>query len=53
MDNRNLNYEKYITDGEPSLNEIDDYTSHNTDRLNIPQIKKLLLSLNYVQNELG
>ncbi|EFN8783708.1 UDP-glucose 4-epimerase, partial [Escherichia coli] len=34
-------------------NKLDDYTSHNTERLNVEQIKALLLTLKYVQKELG
>lgn len=52
-DNRDLNYDKYIINGQVDLNELDDYTSHNTERLDIEQIKKLLLTLKYVQKELN
>lgn len=52
-DNRDLNYDKYILEGEPSANEIDDYTSHNTERLTVDQIKQLLLTLPYVQARLA
>lgn len=52
-DNRDLNYDKYILEGEPSANEIDDYTSHNTERLNVEQIKRLLLTLPYIQARLA
>ncbi|MGS0827513.1 polysaccharide biosynthesis protein [Shewanella sp. 0m-8] len=52
-DNRDLNYDKYILDGEVELNDIDDYTSHNTKRLNVDEIKNLLLTLDYVKQELG
>ena len=48
-DERDLNYDKYTVDGQPELNDVNDYTSHNTQRLNIAQIKNLLLSLPYVQ----
>lgn len=51
-DNRDLNYDKYIINGKPEANSIDDYTSHNTELLNVAQIKELLLTLKYVQNEL-
>ncbi|WP_339898334.1 polysaccharide biosynthesis protein [Paraglaciecola polaris] len=51
-DNRDLNYDKYILEGEPNLNEVTDYTSHSTERLNVAGIKELLLTLNYVKNEL-
>jgi len=51
-DNRDLNYDKFIIEGEPKANDIDDYTSHNTERLNIERIKELLLTLDYVKSEL-
>lgn len=51
-DNRDLNYSKYFSDGEEKISTLDDYTSHNTQRLNIDQIKQLLLKLDYVQAEL-
>jgi len=50
-DNRDLNYDKFIVEGQLDANDIDDYTSHNTERLNVEQIKKLLLTLPYVQEE--
>jgi UDP-N-acetylglucosamine 4,6-dehydratase/5-epimerase len=49
-DNRDLNYDKFILNGQPEANSIDDYTSHNTNRLNIEEIKKLLLSLSYIKS---
>ncbi|EGR0642086.1 NAD-dependent epimerase/dehydratase family protein, partial [Vibrio vulnificus] len=52
-DNRDLNYDKFIIEGQPSKNEIDDYTSHNTQRLTVPEIVNLLKSLPYVKNELN
>ncbi len=52
-DNRDLNYDKYILEGEPAANEVDDYTSHNTERLSVAQIKDLLMTLSYVRGELG
>jgi UDP-glucose 4-epimerase len=52
-DNRDLNYDKYILDGEPQSNDIDDYTSHNTERLSVDQIIRLLMKLDYVRNELS
>jgi UDP-N-acetylglucosamine 4,6-dehydratase len=51
-DNRELNYDKYILDGIPEANDIDDYTSHNTKRLNVDEIKKLLMSLEYVRKHI-
>ncbi len=48
-DNRDLNYEKYFVEGEQKISEFDDYTSHNTARLDVAQIKELLLNLNEVK----
>lgn len=51
-DNRDQNYELFISDGEPRTSQVEDYTSHNTKRLNVEEIKNLLLTLPYVQNEI-
>ena len=51
-DNRDLNYEKYFSEGEELPTEGADYNSHNTERLGIEQVKAKLLTLQYVQNEL-
>jgi len=51
-DTRDLNYEKYFSNGEAKVAEAVDYTSENTYRLTIPEIKEKLLSLQYVRNEL-
>ena len=52
-DNRDLNYKKYFVEGEQHISELDDYTSHNTERLDIEGIKALLLKLDYIQEELN
>lgn len=52
-DNRNLNYEQYFTEGEPGLASLDDYHSHNTEQLDVAGMKKLLLRLPLIQNELS
>jgi UDP-glucose 4-epimerase len=52
-DNRDLNYDKYILEGVPYANEVDDYTSHNTERLSVEKIQRLLITLDYVRKELG
>ena len=44
-DNRNLNYDNYFSKGNPELGKIDQYTSHNTRRLNVEEMKQLLLKL--------
>jgi UDP-glucose 4-epimerase len=52
-DNRNLNYAKYFSDGEEIISHTDDYTSHNTKRLNVEEVKSLLLGLDYIKEELN
>jgi UDP-N-acetylglucosamine 4,6-dehydratase len=52
-DNRDLNYAKYFSDGEERISALDDYTSHNTERLSVEQVKTLLLKLDYIQGELN
>ncbi|MCM0647437.1 polysaccharide biosynthesis protein [Clostridium swellfunianum] len=51
-DNRSLNYNKYFVEGEETISTLDDYNSHNTKRLNVEEIKELLLKLDYVKEEL-
>jgi UDP-N-acetylglucosamine 4,6-dehydratase/5-epimerase len=51
-DNRDLNYAKYFSEGEESISNLDDYTSHNTRRLNVEEIKALLLKLDFIRDEL-
>ena len=51
-DNRDLNYNKFFVEGEIRISEIDDYTSHNTERLNVAQIQALLLKLDYIQEQI-
>jgi UDP-N-acetylglucosamine 4,6-dehydratase len=51
-DNRDLNYAKYFSEGEEEISHLDDYTSHNTHRLNVEQVKALLLNLDYIKEEL-
>ena len=51
-DNRDLNYAKYFNEGDQAVSELLDYTSHNTTRLDVAQIKELLLKLDYIKEEL-
>ena len=51
-DNRDLNYKKYFVEGEEKISEQDDYTSHNTARLDVPGIKQLLLKLDYIKEQI-
>ncbi len=52
-DNRDLNYAKYFVEGETSVSTMEDYTSHNTHRLNEDQTVELLMNLDYVQEQLN
>jgi len=52
-DNRDLNYNKYFTDGNAKRNIINEFNSDNTRRLNVEQVKEKLLSLEYIRNELN
>jgi len=47
-----LNYAKYFVEGERSVSACEDYTSHNTERLNVAQVKELLLTLEFIQDAL-
>ncbi|MFM8331420.1 MAG: polysaccharide biosynthesis protein [Candidatus Methylumidiphilus sp.] len=51
-DKRDLNYAQYFSEGVERISELEDYTSHNTQRLNVEKVKQLLLTLNYIQEEL-
>lgn len=51
-DTRDLNYDKYFVDGIPEFNEIQPYTSHNTEVVGVNVIKEKLLSLPYVKAEI-
>lgn len=51
-DKRDLNYDKYFVEGDEELSSEDEYNSHNTERLNIDQIKERLLQLDYVKEQL-
>lgn len=52
-DNRDLNYAKYFSEGEENISTLEDYTSHNTRRLNVEEIKILLKKLDYIKEELN
>ncbi|MCM0034265.1 MAG: polysaccharide biosynthesis protein [Burkholderiaceae bacterium] len=52
-DARDLNYDKYFVEGETQIANFDDYTSHNTQRLNVQQVKDVLLSLPMIQEAIG
>ncbi len=48
-DSRDLNYDKYFVEGETAISTIDDYTSHNTHRLDIKQVKDVLMKLDIIR----
>lgn len=52
-DSRDLNYAKYFVEGEVIIASLDDYTSHNTERLGVEDVKKLLLKLDFIQEQLN
>jgi UDP-N-acetylglucosamine 4,6-dehydratase/5-epimerase len=51
-DGRDLNYGKYFTEGEEEISQLEDYNSHNTQRLTANKIKEKLLQLEYIKQEL-
>lgn len=51
-DQRDLNYDKYFIEGDMKLSTSDEYNSHNTEQLNIEQVKEKLLQLDYIKQEL-
>lgn len=51
-DKRDLNYEKYFTEGNKQLHMVEDYNSHNAERLSVEAIKDKLLQLDYICWEL-
>jgi UDP-N-acetylglucosamine 4,6-dehydratase/5-epimerase len=51
-DNRNLNYEQYFSEGK-DVSKVEEYHSHNTERLDVEGTKKLLLKLDMIRNDLN
>ena len=52
-DSRDLNYDKYYTEGDHAISKMEDYHSHNTHRLDVEEMKQLLLKLNFIREDLG
>ena len=52
-DMRDLNYDKYFTDGDADRSSISEFNSNNTRLLNLEQMKEKLLSLQYIRDELA
>jgi UDP-N-acetylglucosamine 4,6-dehydratase len=51
-DTRDLNYNRFFIEGQAQISQIEEYTSHNTRRLNIEETKELLMRLDFLQDEL-
>ena len=52
-DTRDLNYDKFFTEGNADMAHIEDYHSHNTRRLDVAGMKELLLKLRFIREDLG
>ena len=52
-DKRGLNYDKYFKDGDTERNTLTEFNSHNTELLDVEQVKEKLLSLQYIREELA
>ena len=52
-DSRDLNYDKFFTEGDDAISRMEDYHSHNTARLDVEGMKQLLLKLNFIREDLG
>lgn len=52
-DSRDLNYAKYFVEGETDVSLLDDYTSHNTERLDVEGVKKTLMKLDMIREAIN
>lgn len=52
-DARDLNYDKYFVEGEKEISALDDYTSHNTKRLDVDEVIRTLMSLEIIREALN
>ncbi|MDC7999132.1 polysaccharide biosynthesis protein [Gilvibacter sediminis] len=52
-DNRDLNYANYFSKGEVDMSKVEDYHSHNTDRLDVEGMKQLLLKLEFIREDVA
>ncbi len=51
-DKRGLNYDKYFSDGDTERNPLTEFNSHNTELLDVEGVKKKLIELKYIRDEL-
>ena len=49
MDNRDLNYDKFFEKGNVNYDPLEDYNSHNTQRLDLDGMKTLLMKLRFLR----
>ena len=52
-DNRDLNYDKFFTEGSHKVEQVEEYPSHNTTRLDVEGMKEMLHKLNFIREDLG
>lgn len=52
-DKRDLNYDKYFKDGNTQRAELSEFNSNNTERLDVEQVKRKLLELSYIRDEIA
>jgi UDP-glucose 4-epimerase len=52
-DSRDLNYGKYFVEGELAISQAEDYTSHNTKRLDVDGVKLLLQTIDMVKDAMS
>lgn len=52
-DTRDLNYDKFFTSGNQEISKIEDYHSHNTRRLDVSEMKELLMKLRFIREDMG
>ena len=50
-DNRDLNYNRFFTEGIENISNVEDYHSHNTNRLDLDGMTKLLLKLPFIRHD--
>ncbi|MBE0674032.1 MAG: UDP-glucose 4-epimerase, partial [Bacteroidales bacterium] len=50
-DTRDLNYNKFFTEGTEAVSQVDEYNSHNTKRLDVEETKELLMTLSFIRQD--
>jgi UDP-glucose 4-epimerase len=53
LDDRDLNYAKYFSEGDDEVADLDDFHSHNAQRLSVPEVEDLLLTLPQISSVVG